>query len=72
LLLVINIAVGAWVFLHRPPPAEAPNQAGRVVRKHWPAERAAAGRSRCQSIRTGCGANRDHGAGASDSINGST
>jgi general secretion pathway protein B len=26
-LLVINIAVGAWVFLHRPPPAEAPNQA---------------------------------------------
>ena len=25
-LLVINIAVGAWVFLHRPPPAEAPNQ----------------------------------------------
>src|ERR1700691_3948626 len=26
-LLVINIAVGAWVFLHRPPPAEAPSQA---------------------------------------------
>src|ERR1700685_4156153 len=26
-LLIINIAVGAWVFLHRPPPAEAPNQA---------------------------------------------
>jgi general secretion pathway protein B len=26
-LLVINIAVGAWVFLHRAPPAEAPNQA---------------------------------------------
>lgn len=25
-LLVINIAVGAWVFLHRPPPAEASNQ----------------------------------------------
>jgi general secretion pathway protein B len=25
-LLVINIAVGAWVFLHRPPPAEVPNQ----------------------------------------------
>ncbi|HEY4872907.1 MAG TPA: general secretion pathway protein GspB [Steroidobacteraceae bacterium] len=26
-LLVINIAVGAWVFLHRPPPAETANQA---------------------------------------------
>src|SRR5580700_5675943 len=26
-LLVINIAVGAWVFLRRAPPAEAPNQA---------------------------------------------
>jgi general secretion pathway protein B len=25
-LLVINIAVGAWVFLHRPPAAEASNQ----------------------------------------------
>jgi general secretion pathway protein B len=25
-LLVINIAVGAWVFLHRPPPADAPHQ----------------------------------------------
>src|ERR1700722_19160281 len=25
-LLVINIAVGAWVFLRRPPPLDAPNQ----------------------------------------------
>jgi general secretion pathway protein B len=29
-LLVINIAVGAWVFLHRPPPAEAPAQTAAV------------------------------------------
>jgi general secretion pathway protein B len=29
-LLVINIAVGAWVFLHRPPPAEAPTQTAAV------------------------------------------
>jgi general secretion pathway protein B len=39
-LLVINIAVGAWVFLHRPPPAQAPDES--AVTSASPAPQSAA------------------------------